>query len=473
MLQFAIMLIRKLFQWLALIVLCGSGVLDSATAQTALRTNVSLSIPQARQLAVNALRNNRPRLALQIADGLLQRDPKDSFAHFIIANAAQQLGEPRDGRRAAARAFRLSTTPQDKFTSAQLAARLSYEEQRLTLAQLWLRRSVNYAQNPQQRRQLAMDFQRLRAENPWNTQLRFSIMPSSNVNGGSDSALSIIDGVPFVGIISRDARALSGTAMVADLSTSYRFTTGAKHSAYLTSRLYSRQISLSADAKDNAPNARNRDFSATTLELGLKYVVRAGEHGGLSTIRFNFGKNWYGGDPKSTFARLGLEHSYQTSTRTRLTFSGSYERQDYASTWQAPTATFRLQGSMRHQLEKGGAIRFGVIANNTTSTSVNSTSNSVTAYLSYEMGKPIGPAKISFSAGTTYYDFPSFNFGLISVPGGRQDTSIFASITFAFNKLDYAGFTPTVTLRAQKNRSNISNLDTTQLSATIGIQSSF
>lgn len=128
---------------------------------------------------------------------------------------------------------------------------------------------------------------------------------------------------------------------------------------------------------------------------------------------------------------------------------------------------------MHRRLEKGGAIRLGLIVTKTISASINSTSNSATTYVSYEMGGPVGSAVISFSAGATYYDFPAFNFGLISVPGGRQDTSAFASVVMAFEKIYYAGFTPTVTLRAQRNRSNISNLTSTQLSATIGIQSSF
>lgn len=476
MLQFVAMLIRKLRQALFGVVLCGLGGAFGAAAQNAPNTpngNVSLSIPQARQVGANALRHRQPRFALQIADGLLQRDPKDAFAHFLIAKASQQLGKPRDGRRAAVRSFRFSKSDQDKFTSSQLAAQLAYQEKRLTLAQVWLRRSVNFVQTPQQRQQVAKDYQRLRAENPWNTQLRFSIAPSSNVNGGSDGALSIIDGVPAVGLISRDARALSGTTAVADLSTKFRFSTDAKHAAYLTGRFYTRQINLSSKARREAPGVRNRDFAATTAELGVKYVFRTGKRNGVSTINANFGKNWYGGNPKSTFARVGYEYSFLATKRTRLTFSGVHERQSYDAPWRKPTAMNSLRGNFRYKFEKGGAIGLGVIANKISSTYVNSASTSATVYMSYEMGKPVGPAAMSFSLGATHYDFPAFRFGFFSVPGGRQDTSVFANVVVAFEKLDYAGFTPTVTLRAQQNRSNISNLNSTQLSASIGIKSSF
>lgn len=467
------MLIHKYFIWAVLIVALQGGHPSAVNAQSAPTSNVSLTIPQARRLAADALQNQQPRLTLQIAHGLLQRDSHDPFAHYMIARASQQLGHAREGRRAAALAFRYSKTERDKFAISQLAARLSLEEKRFTLAQIWLRRSINYVQSPQQRQQIATDYKRLRSENPWNTQLRFSISPSSNVNGGSDSALSIIDGIPLVGLISRDARALSGIAGVADLTTSYRFVANEKRAAYLTGRLYTRQIKLSSQAQRDAPGARNRDYSATTLEFGLRYVFRAGKQKGLSTVRANIGRNWYGGNPKSKFARIGYEYSFFANERTNLTFSGSHERQNYDASWRAPTVSNSLRGNLRYRLGNGDAFGLGLIANKTTSASINSTSSSATAYLSYEMAKPIGPAAMSFSFGATHYDFPTFRFGPFYVPGGRQDTSVFASVVLAFEKLDYAGFTPTVTLRAQRNRSNISNLNSTQLSASIGIKSSF
>ncbi|WP_456387646.1 surface lipoprotein assembly modifier [Profundibacter sp.] len=383
------------------------------------------------------------------------------------------MGHPRDGRRAAARAFRYSENDLDKFSSSQLAARLSYEEKRFTLAQYWLRRSVNFVQSPQHRQQVANDYRRLRAENPWNTQLRFSVAPSSNVNAGSDSNLSIIEGVPVVGLLSRSAQALSGISAVADVTTAFRFSKNANHAAYLTGRVYSRQIRLSSAAARAVPGVRNRDFSATAVELGVRYVFRAKKHDGLSTVRAIIGKNWYGGDPSSTFSRLGFEHSLRAAKRTRLTFSGSYERRDYERVGRAPAYIARFSANARHRFEGGSALQLGVFANNTTSTWVNTSSKSATAYVSYDMGKPVGPARFTFGIGATYQDYPNYRVGFIVVPGGRQDSVVFANVSATFDKLDYAGFVPKLTLRAQKNASNVSRFDTTQVSVTLGIQSSF
>lgn len=473
MTQFAQMLIHKRLIWLVLGVALLGGLSSAAIAQSTPAPNVTLTIAQARQVAAEALHNGQPRLTLRIASGLLQRDARDPLAHYMIARANQQLGQPRAGRRAAALSFRYAKTARDKYAVSQLAARLSLEEKRFTLAQIWLRRSINHAQTPQQRDLIAKDYKQLRPANPWNTQLRFSIAPSSNVNGGSDSVFSIIDGVPLVGLISRDARALSGTAAVADLTTSYRFVTSKKRAAYVTGRFYTRQVRLSGRAQREAPGARNRDYSATTAELGLRYVFADTKGKGFSTIKANIGQNWYGGDPKSTFARLEYGYSFRANKRTSLSFSGSHQRQNYVASFRHQTVSNNIRGNLRYALENGDAFGLGVIASKTTSATANLTSNSATAYVSYELAKPIGPAAVSFSLGATHYDFPAFNVGLIRVPGGRQDTTLFGTVTLAFEKLDYAGFTPTVTLRARKNSSNISNLNSSALTASIGIKSSF
>lgn len=468
------MLIHKFVRRGLLVAFLGFSAAPLVYGQTAPQdNNVTLTIPQSRQVALNALRLQQPQLALHIAGGLLQRDARDSFAHFTIARASQQLAKPNKARRAAHRAFRFSKTPVDKYASSQLAARLAYEAKHYTLAQYWLRRSVNFVQTPQHRKQIANDFKRLRSENPWNTQLRFSIAPSSNVNAGSNTNLATIDGVPLVGVLSRSAQALAGTVAVGDISTTYRFSANAKHAAYLTGRIYTRQVKLTSAAARSVPTLRSKDFSATTVETGLKYVFRPGKGDGLSTLRATIGKNWYGGDAYSTFSRLGYEHSFRVAKRLNLTFSGSYERRNYESNSLSPTSVAKVGGRIGYRFEGGDFIQFGVLTNKIDSGTPNTTSASATTYVSYQMGEPVGPATLAFGVGATYQDFPSYSVGFIVAPGGRQDAIVFANVDATFYALDYAGFVPKVTLRAQKNSSNISRFDTTQLSVSIGIQSSF
>ena len=66
------------------------------------QTEVALSLPEARELAVYALNAGKPDLAIQVAEGLLQADGGDAVAWFVIASAHAQANRPREGRRAAA-----------------------------------------------------------------------------------------------------------------------------------------------------------------------------------------------------------------------------------------------------------------------------------------------------------------------------------------------------------------------------------
>ncbi|MEM9422741.1 MAG: hypothetical protein AAF986_09585, partial [Pseudomonadota bacterium] len=94
------------------------GLSDAAAAQS----TVSLSLPQARQLAANLLFDGQPAASLEIADGLIAANADDRTALIIRAGALRALQRPTEARRAAARAYRLSDTPLERYEAARLAA---------------------------------------------------------------------------------------------------------------------------------------------------------------------------------------------------------------------------------------------------------------------------------------------------------------------------------------------------------------
>ena len=101
-----------------------------------------LSLGQAREVAVRALHAGDTHLAIQIASGLLHANPKDPMAHYILALAYADLSKPARARKHASRAYRLSEPGPDRFRTAELAARMAFAEERLSLTQLWLRRTT-------------------------------------------------------------------------------------------------------------------------------------------------------------------------------------------------------------------------------------------------------------------------------------------------------------------------------------------
>ena len=74
----------------------------------------NLSLSEARGLAVYALNNEQPELALQVGRGLLQADARDPFAHYVMASAYAQMGRPAEGR------GWLGITPREAYLTADV-----------------------------------------------------------------------------------------------------------------------------------------------------------------------------------------------------------------------------------------------------------------------------------------------------------------------------------------------------------------
>ena len=85
----------------------------------------------------------------------------------------------------------------------------------------------------------------------------------------------------------------------------------------------------------------------------------------------------------------------------------------------------------------------------------------------------MGPVKLDLALTLGYSDYPNYQSGFIVVPGGRQDKSIYADVNLMFENWDYAGFAPSLRIRAGRTSSNDSRFQTRELSIGLGIQSKF
>lgn len=462
------------------LVLCGA-LPNNAAAESAANNSMTLALPQVRALALDSLRTNKPDLAYKLGRGLLHANSKDPIAHYIIAKALQHKGAPGLARRSAARAFRHSAKKPDRFFAAQLAAQLAYSDNRYTLSQYWLRRSLISAPTPKIHAQTIKDFKRIRAQNPWSVRMKFSFRPSTNVNSGSNFSYLLIDDVPIVGTLSGSAQALSGMVATADIAATYRLRTNAKSTTRLETRFYRRHVFLSQDARDQAPSVGNSDFTATTIEAGISHLIAmgsgrktqgaAGKSYGI--VRATFGKSWYAGSPLFTFGKVKLDRALTLTNGQNLRFSGSYEHRSPASALRTTTRIYQLRGDYTHKFSGGNSLTAGLVVAKTQSETVNTASTRATGYIAFAPARAFGPAHLSLNIGTSLLDYESYSVGLISVPGGRRDKTIFANLAVTFDKFDYAGFIPTLSIKAQKSNSNISRFDTTELSIAIGIRSSF
>ena len=188
-----------------------------------------MSPAEAREFAVAALQNGFPQDAILIARALLARNPDDVSAHLLWAEAALIMADTPAIRKHALAAFRASQNPDAKFQAARLVAISYLQDERPTLAQIWLRRARGQATTQDQIDRLAVDYRQVRQLNPLNVDVSLSATPSSNVNNNSANTTMLApfftsdSGIVFTEAeISDESQALDGWLYGTTIRLSYR-----------------------------------------------------------------------------------------------------------------------------------------------------------------------------------------------------------------------------------------------------------
>ena len=443
-----------------LAVVCVAVALSVAPHWTRAQQNaVELSLPEARALAAHALSNGRPELASKIAGGLLEADPRSTYGHYVLANAYAEMGRIREGRQAASRAYRYSTIPVQKFEAAELAARLSYAQERPTLTQLWLRRAVQHAPSAQIEAQLAKDYAKVRQQNPFSFSLSGGLRPSTHVNN-------------VHGQLSGSAQALSGVIGSIDGIVGYRLRGTATSRMDVSARVFVQRIALDSAANTTAPNVRNSDLASTYGEIALNQQFAIGSPGSSVDLNAAVGRYWIGGNPNYGFVRLGAGHQWQMNARTALTLNSSVEQRFSARSDIYDSRTLGVVAGARHTLGWGDSVSVSLNLLNTASDFVNSRVSAAAVRMTYSFADQIGPALVSVGLVLGRSDYPDY-VAVFNVPGGKQDRSAYADVNIFLPDMDYAGFAPTVRIRAGRTQSNVSRFDTREISVAVGIRSKF
>lgn len=430
---------------------------------------VQIGLAEADALAGQALVENRPKLAYDLSKGLLVADSKNPRAHYFQALALAQVKAYGAAEKKAAKAYWHAENDGQRYQAANLAAQVSFADQRLTGSQFWLRRAVDHAPNDVARAETISAFQRVRVRNPLRFDFRLSVTPSDNVNNGSSSPLNVIDGVPVVGALSLSAQALSGVITTAQFRSSYRVAASTGRETRLKARLNARRVDIS----DPVAGLSGSDLSSTIAEFGLSQYQRGSSEAVTWKFDLDGGRVWYGGDPLYDFARLGVERHQRLADPVMLSFGANAEEQQDEANRGADATLLGGFAAIGLGFSDGGRLGLRVQYRNTDSTGVNRASHQWTGIASYQMGRAIGPAMMEFSLGASTLDFNQYRVGFINVPGGRKDESVFGGVTATFKDIGYMGFVPTVSVTSEKSSSNISRFDVAETSVTLGIRSEF
>ena len=430
--------------------------------------NQTLTLDQARSLAVALVAQGRPEDGIPIVSALVARDPQDSESWLVLARALRLNGDIQGARRAAGQANSSATNATERFGASMELAAANFALERRLIAQFWLRRAAQIAPTPELRETAIRNFRQVAARTPLQLSFQFSVVPSNDVNNGSRSDTINIAGLPFE--LSGDAQALSGLEISYGGEARLRFSGFNDLPAQLSLRASSQEIILSDSAREQAPDASGSDFNFSVLELGLTQVIARTPSDVLWRLDTTLGRNWFGGDQLSTYGRVGLVQRWSPGERRSVQTGFSIERnsrddQPERSAWIA-----RLDGSHTWARESGGAFTLSGGLRETISDSEDIDHFAVNVGAGFQLGERI--ARFATLSASLNYEFRNYAGSAFSADG-REDNRFSLRTTFGFPDLNYFGFAPTLTLEALQVESNVSLFDSVDYGVRLGVRSVF
>ena len=406
--------------------------------------------------------------ALAIANALLQRNPADSPAYALKAQALRLLQRLPESEAAAHAAWdHAKDAPQRYQAATVLAQALSLQGHR-TMAQFWLRQAVQNAPNGAAQTQALQDFAYVRSQNPLSLQVDASIRPSDNVNGGARDPLFEFLGIPF--ILSGDALALSGLSWGAGVQGRYTLKESDTAATRLTFAGSEQGVILSDAARAQAPFARNGDYALGHVEVGVEHedTLQPGPSASTLTSSFTAGHSWYGGRDLSNSLSLAADLTLPVGA-SRATLSASLTRQNRLDRSVSSSNEAELGAELVQSGPKGDRWQEGLSVRRVVSDDIGIDHAEATLSLDWQARHAV--AGLSFGAGLSVR---GADYGRsIYARGGRQDVRWGASLQATVNQITYLGFSPVVSLEFARNNSTISLYDTQTVGIGLSVRSRF
>jgi len=448
-----------------------------------LQAQTQLDPEELRRAAVVALKGGEPAVALQYGSALVARDAGDLNAHLIMARAARDMGDIRPARSSARTAWQLAETDSEKYSAALITAQVLATDGKRSRAQLWLRRAAQNAPNDALRARAERDFGYVKQQNPWRTDLSFTLAPNSNINNGSARDRSELNyqfsedffGGPVEFALDPLAQAISGIEIGGSAKFRYRFhqTPTTAHDAkvalsYRTFRITDELVRFDAVTQQlTEVDVSGSDFAFGSASLGYGYRQINADRRGEFAFDTEAGQSWYGGSRYASFLRVQASQSLIVKGNRRLRFGGDAERQ-----WGQATPdldTIGASASITQAFANGNSGYVGAFAKATQSVDETIEYNEITLRTGLSLRDPVMGAAVQFGLGYSWRDYDVSR----DSREGRQDNRLFADVTATFKEIDYYGFNPTVSLSASTTDSNIGRFDVNRVGLNIGIKSAF
>ena len=425
----------------------------------------------ARLIGLQAIRENKPDVAVTVAQRMLAADKNDSFAHFLLATAYLTINRLPEAQASGKTAYKTATSDEQRHHAARITALAAYRLDHHSSAQWWLRKSAESAPSDLTRAQTVAAFRAVKAQNPLSVKLAFSVAPSDNVNGGSSGQYNIIDGLPYIGELSPDAQALKGTVAQAAGQLSYRLSETAESLTELEFGMSLRHVRLGG--AERALMEGKPGFDAARFSIGLNHVMQQTGSAHRFTLNGTVGRQTYEQGGNYGFVRLGFGHHVALAPDLALDSLVSAEARSPRDGAGGAEKTYALRGTVMRAMGGGDTASLAAYVSRLDSPLAGRSATTLGAQLGYALGEPIGPVSLSGSVGYLATSYAGYAIAGLAVPGGRDDRSAFVEMKLSLGTVSYAGFAPEVTFRHQRSSSNVSRFDSQESSVTLGLKSLF
>lgn len=419
--------------------------------------DVNLSLPQARVLARQAIQQGNLALADALSTALLEANPSDAEALMIRAFVARATGNLDAAEDNAAAAYRNAPNDDLKFDAAMLTADILSRQEKLSRAQLWLRRADQVATTDQRKALAARSFRQVAARNPLQVQLRFTAKPSNNVNNGAPTDTIELGGLPFR--LDPSGVQLGGYEASTGISLSYRLSENPTQKTELLGEFFYRYIWLDSDAKEDAPDVDGTDFNYGVVITGLRHQRLVWPELGTTSVTGLVGQSWYGDDPLARWFEVQLGQTVKQGDDAQFRFGLSARSENRLDDRINDSESLSASVDYRFAAEGGGVYGIGTTLKNVWSDSatVDLFSFAVRGSRSFDQIGMVQPS-VNFSVENRNYHKWS------STAGGREDVSVSLGLTATFPDVTYYGFSPQLNVSARRTRSDVEIYDRNELS---------
>lgn len=402
------------------------------------------------------------RIAIPISK--LGRTEGEAFLN--IAKIALRNGQIEAAGEMAAKAYSKAKINGIKYEAAMIAAQSAIADERLTAAQLWLRRADQFAPNPRAKAIVAKAYRGVAVQNPFSFQFQFAAGPSDNVNNGTDNTIIIIGGLPFE--VGSGEGPLDGFEAEVGLTFGYRLAQSRTQKTSVLAQLFQRRVWLSDESRAEAPDVDAADYENTSLVVGLQHDTILWPEIGPSGLGVFAGQGWYARETLSNWVELQVKQDFRLKNggAIRVNLSGRSEnRLDDAA---RSSTSVRGGATWRSASKKGLARSLGFSLGETWSESALVDKTTIGLNASHSLGT-IGPLNARIEASLSSTDFRKWSV----TSDGRIDDSANLTLSATIPDLQFFGFIPRFNIGLRHTDSNVDIYDREEFSFGLTGQSRF